>query len=191
MRIINSILATALRPYFYFRCVWPDDIETPLLTMLPKININKFDVDAAFCYDLRRFCCWRVAWSRDLDLWPLIFKSCHIWRVTHSTRSPSLNDQRLFVLWVTTVWDIEAIKKTRWPHRLNSNLLVTHLYAGQSFGDTVVTLNVCLIGPIMLSSLFLVFWDRLCRDVVGRWLVVTRVHCGQTVHPRPIVTMEH
>ena len=34
------------------------------------------------------------------------------------------------------------------------------------------------------------YWDRLCRDVVGR-LVVTRVHCGQTVHPRPIVTMEH
>ena len=33
--------------------------------------------------------------------------------------------------------------------------------------------------------------DRLCRDVVGRWLVVTRVHCGQTVHPGPIVTMEH
>ena len=26
--------------------------------------------------------------------------------------------------------------------------------------------------------------------VVG-WLVVTRGHCGQTVHPRPIVTMEH
>ena len=39
------------------------------------------------------------------------------------------------------------------------------------------------------------YCDRLCRDVVGRWLVgwlvVTRVHCGQTVHPRPIVTMEH
>ena len=34
------------------------------------------------------------------------------------------------------------------------------------------------------------YWDRLCRDVVGRWLVVTRVHCGQPVHPRPIVTME-
>ena len=28
--------------------------------------------------------------------------------------------------------------------------------------------------------------------LVGRWsLVVTRVHCGQTVHPRPIVTNEH
>ena len=27
--------------------------------------------------------------------------------------------------------------------------------------------------------------------VVGWSLVVTRVHCGQTVHPRPIVTMEH
>jgi len=23
------------------------------------------------------------------------------------------------------------------------------------------------------------------------WLVVTRVHCGQTVHPRSIVTIEH
>jgi len=34
------------------------------------------------------------------------------------------------------------------------------------------------------------YWDRLCRDVVG-WLVVTRVHCGQTVHPRPKVTIEH
>ena len=36
------------------------------------------------------------------------------------------------------------------------------------------------------------YWDRLCRDVVGRWslvgwLVVTRVHCGQTVHPRPLL----
>ena len=29
------------------------------------------------------------------------------------------------------------------------------------------------------------------RWLVGRWLVVTHVHCGQTVHPRPIVTMEH
>ena len=26
--------------------------------------------------------------------------------------------------------------------------------------------------------------------VVG-WLVVTHVHCGQTVHPRPIVTIKH
>ena len=30
------------------------------------------------------------------------------------------------------------------------------------------------------------YWDRLCREW-RRWsLVVTRVHCGQTVHPRPI-----
>ena len=28
-------------------------------------------------------------------------------------------------------------------------------------------------------------------DCVVPSLVVTRVHCGQTVHPRPIVTMEH
>jgi len=35
------------------------------------------------------------------------------------------------------------------------------------------------------------FCDVVGRWLVGRWLVVTRVHCGQTVHPRPIVTIEH
>jgi len=62
----------------------------------------------------------------------------------------------------------------------------------------------CFIKQLLLflsASLYVskrgAYWDRLCRDVVGRWLVgrwslvVTRVHCGQTVHPRPIVTMEH
>ena len=62
----------------------------------------------------------------------------------------------------------------------------------------------CVFGVYVFLSASLYFskrgayWDRLHRDVVvvvrwlvGRWLVVTRVHCGQTVHPRPIVTMEH
>ena len=38
------------------------------------------------------------------------------------------------------------------------------------------------------------YWDRLCRDVVGRWSLVgwlSRACTGQTVHSRPIVTMEH
>ena len=33
-------------------------------------------------------------------------------------------------------------------------------------------------------------WLVGCWSLVG-WLVVMRVHCGQKVHPRPIVTMEH
>ena len=63
------------------------------------------------------------------------------------------------------------------------------------------SVNVTLLQWVILLSASLhvskrgAYWDRLCRDVVGRWLVgwlvVTRVHCGQTVHPRPIVTMEH
>ena len=64
----------------------------------------------------------------------------------------------------------------------------------------IFTTNVLL--TLLSASLYVskrgAYWDRLCRDVVGRcllvvgWsLVVTRVHCGQTVHPRPIVTMEH
>ena len=46
--------------------------------------------------------------------------------------------------------------------------------------------------PFLSASLYFskrgAYWDRLSRR---RWFVVTRVHCGQTVHPKPIVTMEH
>jgi len=47
---------------------------------------------------------------------------------------------------------------------------------------------IALLSASLYFSKRGAYWDRLCRDVVGRWLVVTRVHCGQTVHPRPIVT---
>ena len=55
------------------------------------------------------------------------------------------------------------------------------------------------IGYFLSASLYLVkealieigcVVTSLVGWLVG-WLVVTRVHCGQTVHPRPIVTMEH
>jgi len=52
------------------------------------------------------------------------------------------------------------------------------------------TYRVCFLSASLYFSKRGAYWDRLCRDVAG-WLVVTRVHCGQTVHPRPIVTMEH
>ena len=59
----------------------------------------------------------------------------------------------------------------------------------------VMSRNIWKCHQFLSASLYFSkrgdYWDRLCRDVVGRWLVVTRVHCGQTVHPRPIVTMEH
>ena len=52
--------------------------------------------------------------------------------------------------------------------------------------------------PFLSASLYTLVKEALIeigcvvtsRSLVG-WLVVTRVHCGQTVHPRPIVTMEH
>ena len=41
----------------------------------------------------------------------------------------------------------------------------------------------CAYCSFLSASLYFskrgAYWDRLCRDVVGRWLVVTRVHCGQ------------
>jgi len=45
------------------------------------------------------------------------------------------------------------------------------------------------IGCVVTS--LVVGWLVVGWLVVGWSLVVTRVHCGQTVHPRPIVTMEH
>jgi len=66
---------------------------------------------------------------------------------------------------------------------------------GENVRDTPTYTIRCVKRVFLSASLYFskrgAYWDRLCRDVVGRWLVVTRVHCGQTVHPRPIVTMEH
>ena len=44
------------------------------------------------------------------------------------------------------------------------------------------------IGCVVTS--LVVGWLVVGWLVVG-WLVVTHVHCGQAVHLRPIVTMEH
>ena len=58
--------------------------------------------------------------------------------------------------------------------------------------ETLVNARHILLSASLYLSKRGAYLDRLCRDVVGRWsLVVTRVHCGQTVHPMPIVTMEH
>ena len=69
------------------------------------------------------------------------------------------------------------------------------IVAGASPGETKMWAAVRENGDFLSASLYFskrgAYWDRLCREVVGRWLVVTRVHCSQTVHPKPIVTMEH
>jgi len=47
-----------------------------------------------------------------------------------------------------------------------------------------------LSASLMLVKEALIEIGCVVTSLVG-WLVVTRVHCGQTVHPRPVVTMEH
>ena len=53
------------------------------------------------------------------------------------------------------------------------------------FAGTMVLHRLALV--LLSASLY---FSVVTSLVVGR-LVVTRMHCGQTVHPRPIVTMEH
>ena len=63
-----------------------------------------------------------------------------------------------------------------------------HCYGFQAPHFTLVKEALIEIGCVVTSLVvgWLVSWS-----LVGWSLVVTRVHCGQTVHPRPIVTMEH
>ena len=81
---------------------------------------------------------------------------------------------------------LSGLQRRRWR---NSGKAQVHSAsaAGQSMAPDFVFLSASLYFSKRGA-----YWDRLCRDVVGRWsLVVTHVHCGQTVHPRPIVTMKH
>ena len=49
----------------------------------------------------------------------------------------------------------------------------------------------CVVTSLIIIIIRQLIRRRNMSMSVGRRLVVTRVHCGQTVHPRPIVTTEH
>jgi len=67
----------------------------------------------------------------------------------------------------------------------------------QSDPDLSRLVTTQLAGDLFLSASLYFSIEALIEigcvvtSLVVGWLVVTRVHCGQTVHPRPIVTMEH
>jgi len=66
------ILYTECPPYFYFRFVWPTDLESIPHASTPTLIIPaKFEVDMCiYCRDIAFFVCWYVTWPCDLDLWP-------------------------------------------------------------------------------------------------------------------------
>ena len=71
------------------------------------------------------------------------------------------------------------------PSELHSTLKQhTFMYLGQL--RTVCFHNDYFLSASLYFSKRDAYWDRLCCDVVG-----CQAHCGQTVHPRPIVTMGH
>jgi len=98
------ILYAECPPYFYFRFVWPTDVESIRQTSTPaKIIPTKFGVDTTIHSRVISFLSADTA--RDLvtltfDL--LTLNSCPAWRVTWPTLPPSLKTLRLSVLelWV-------------------------------------------------------------------------------------------
>ena len=63
-----------------------------------------------------------------------------------------------------------------------------HGLDGQFYGTVVLRYGTFLSASLYFSTVKEALIEIGC---VVMPLVVTRVHCGQTVHPRPIVTMEH
>jgi len=93
-------------PYFYFRFVWPTDLESiPHASTHTSIIPTRFEADAIIHCRVIAFL--SADTSRDLvtftfDL--LTFNRCHTWRVTWATLPPSMKTLRLSVLelWVIT-----------------------------------------------------------------------------------------
>jgi len=100
------ILYAECPPYFYFRFVWPTDLESiPHASTPMSIIPTKFEVDMTIHSRVIAFL--SADTSRDLvtltfDL--LTLHSCPAWRVTWPTISPSFKTLRLSVLelWVIT-----------------------------------------------------------------------------------------
>jgi len=93
------ILIPECPPYFYFRFVWPTDLESIPHASTPTLIISaKFEVDMTIHCRVTAFLSADA--SRDLvtltfDL--LTLSSCHTWRVTWPTLPASLKTLRLFV----------------------------------------------------------------------------------------------
>ena len=100
------ILYTEWPPYFYFRFVWPTDLESiPPASTPTSIIPTKFEVDMTIHCRVTAF----LSADTLRDLVTLIFdlltlNSCSSWRVTWPTLLPSLKTLCLFVLelWVIT-----------------------------------------------------------------------------------------
>jgi len=93
------ILYSECPPYFYFRFVWPTDLESIPYASTPMLIIStKFEVDMTIHCRVTAFL--SADTSRDLvtlNFDVLTLSSCHTWRVTCPTLLPSLKTLRLFV----------------------------------------------------------------------------------------------
>jgi len=92
LSVAFCILYVECPPYFYFRFVWPSDLESiPHVSTTTLIIPTKFEVDMTIHCRVTAFL--SADTSRELvtmtfDL--LTLKSCHSWLVTWSTLPPSL-----------------------------------------------------------------------------------------------------
>ena len=90
------ILYSECPPYFYFRFVWPADLESiPHAPTRTLIISTKFEVDMTIHCRVTAFL--SADTSRDLVTLTFDLCSCRTWRVTWKTLPQSLNTLRLFI----------------------------------------------------------------------------------------------
>ena len=93
---------TTCPPYFYFRFIWPTNLESVPPFEPPTLIIAKFKVDMTIHPELQRCWCGYVTWPCDLVLWPFNLGQLSNSAGTWATPPRSLNILRLSVidLWV-------------------------------------------------------------------------------------------
>jgi len=93
------ILYSECPPYFYFRFVWPTDLESIPHASTPTLIIpTKFEVDTTIHCRVTAFL--SADTSRDLvtlTFGLLTLNSCHTWRVTWPNLPPTLKTLRVFI----------------------------------------------------------------------------------------------
>ena len=195
--VTSALLAEVVWSFFLSVCH-----SVSMITLL-----NRFRTEQGHCGACRKK--WQLT---DTDLCPCgetqtmshIVESCPLTKLNGGLSRLHCADEDA-VSWLTYYGKWHAYEKKKYDYWKSNELILLKLGVmirpaswtnWLTFGWAPVPDTDS--GSFLSASLYVskrgAYWDRLCRDVVGRWLVgrwLSRVHCGQTVHPRPIVTMEH
>ena len=97
------IMYSECPPYFYFRFVWPTDLEGIPHASTPTLIIStKFEVDDHLLPSYSVFVCWYVTWPDDLDLWLFDLEQLSYMAGHVANAATKFEDPQAIRSWVTS-----------------------------------------------------------------------------------------